>query len=160
LQFGHEFIWPHFLFVGKLFLDEVFVVESVGECDCAFVAFFDIHLQVGGVGDADDEVDVLVGFELYGKLVVEGQIYDLLVVDADGEQLEVGVGVCELNLEEFVGRQFHDHCGVRGFLFEAGLFGEDLHTGVLIGGVVEGQDLYFEFVEDLGVGHGKMEVYG
>jgi hypothetical protein len=40
------------------------------------------------------------------------------------------------------------------------LFGEDLHAGVLIGGVVEGQDLYFEFVEDLRVGHGEMEVDG
>jgi hypothetical protein len=72
LQFGHEFIRPHFLFVGELFIDKVFVVESVGKCDCAFVAFFNIHLQVGGIGDADDEVDVLVGFELYGELVVEG----------------------------------------------------------------------------------------
>jgi hypothetical protein len=40
------------------------------------------------------------------------------------------------------------------------LFGEDFDAGVLIVGVVEGQDLDFEFVEDLGVGHREVEVDG
>lgn len=124
---GSELIMVDFLLVLELFFKKLLIISSVADGERALSAFFDEDIHEGLERRVDDQVDELALVELQREFVVEREVDDFLVVDAQGNNLEGLVLIVKLYLIELVAGQSHDRRGIGGLLTELSFLGSHLH---------------------------------
>jgi hypothetical protein len=133
--------------VLELLLRKLFIVEGIAETKGAFPALLDDHLHGDLERGVDDQIDVLSLPQPNREFVSQRQEDDFLVVDSDGDQLVFLVAIFDLDLEEFVARESHNHGGVRRLLVEIHLLWNQLHPGGFIVLISHAENLDVELVE-------------
>lgn len=128
MQTGSQLIVVHLLLILELFLEEILIICGMGDGEDAFPTLFDFNIHEGLKGRADDQIDKVSLTELQWEFVIEREIYNLLVIDAQRYQLDLFVLAFNQNLVELVSRETHDSSRVRGLLVEICLLGGYLYT--------------------------------
>jgi len=142
----------------EIFIDEVIVVVGIRNIRLRSIALIDGKPEVACSLGGHNEIHILFEFEFERKLVVQGQINDFSVVDADEEKHVFAVLVLDLDYVVGLGGQTQEHCRVGYLLFEV-LF-RDLYLGerIFVVGVLQRKDGYFQVVEGHCFRSGQMEV--
>lgn len=91
--------------------------------------------------------------------MVEGQVDDFPVVDAQSEEGVLVILVGHFEVVALLGWQLHQHSRIGCFLLEVRLLGAHRNHTVLIFRVVQGKHLHIQFSQGSYIGCSYMQVY-
>lgn len=81
--------------------------------------------------------------------MVEGKIYDFLIIYSNCNDFENTVFVLNSYLEKFVSRKYQNHCWIWSFLVEVGLLRGNLNSSIFIMLISHTQNFDMKFTQSL-----------
>jgi hypothetical protein len=69
MKLRDKFLWAHLLFIGKLLLDELSIVQGIRKFRRTFITFLELNLNVRSKRNINDQIYMIARSQLNGEFV-------------------------------------------------------------------------------------------